>query len=157
MLEITFEYESRLDDLDERLKMALVEKMASLTEMMWSKVIENVSGKLLQTKSGDLKRAVKKAPIEVQGNSIVGTVFVEPAGPKEYALEFGGKGTYPISPKNAMVLSWLEGDSRIFRLYVSRHPAAKDYGYLREALEEMRSIVPEQLQATIDKVYGGAG
>ena len=152
LFEISFDYDSKLDTLDERIKVAVVEKLTSLTQIMYNKVRENLSGFVLNKVSGQLYDSVRQE-VSSSGESDFGTVFMEPASPKAWALEKGGNGYYPIVPTKASLLRFFskqEGQI-VFRKEVN-HPPSKAFGYLRLAFEEMQELVPEGFEQAINEV-----
>lgn len=154
MIEVELTYNDNLMNMDERLKLAIAAKLTQLTRMLYEKVIDNLSGKILQKQSGELMSSIKQST-DIVGDHMTGRVFVDPPSAKAYALEFGGKSFYPIDPVKARVLHWIskEGES-VFRMHVD-HPPSKEFAYLRTALEEMKELVPEGFNDAITSVFAG--
>jgi len=122
--------------------------MNKITDALYEMVVENLSGKILQAKSGQLLRSVKKTlPEMVEEGFIQGSVVIEPATAKAYALEYGGKKPYPI-PKGLRktLMGNLEEDfGPVKKVYA--HPPSKAYGYLSTAAEE---IEPELIGTWVE-------
>lgn len=147
-----------LDDLDERMKRAISRKMTQLTDLLYDKVIENLSGKILQQKSGELISSIHKDRERMSGGVITGRVYVEPESPKAWALEVGGKGMYPIVPTKASVLRFYwEKLGQIVYLHSVNHPPSQAFGYLRYAAEEVEVLIPERFSDLIAMVIAGEG
>ena len=145
-----------LADLDERIKAALALKLTELTKIMHDKVVANVSGAILQKQSGQLAESIRSV-VETGGDVMVGSVFPDPASPKAWALEKGGRAFYPIVPTKASVLSWVnKGGDKVFARSVS-HPPSKEFRYLGAAFDEMAELVPAGFSAAIQGVLDGAG
>jgi hypothetical protein len=151
MLGVNYTVPPNLEDLDGRIKAAVVSKLIELTQVMFDKVQENLNGKILQKQTGQLASSMQQT-VEIRENVSTGAVFPEPASPKAWALEKGGKGYYEIYPTKAAVLSWVGKEGgRVFRASVN-HPPSKDFRYMELALDEMRELVPAGFEAAIQEV-----
>jgi hypothetical protein len=142
----------------EELREAVAQKLRVLTEALRAKVVENVSGKILQAGPGKLAEQIKST-FSQNGDGMVGEVFVEPTDSnqrlKALALEYGGRGFYRIDPVNAKMLHYItKFGVEYFRYYVLHHPPSKEYRYLRSALAEMRGAVEDGLAAVVEEVLG---
>lgn len=154
MLRATLEFDERLTGLDERIKVAVVRKMTELTLLCYNKVMENVSGKVLQQQSGELARSIHYE-IEETADTVKGTVFVRPETAKAAALEYGGKGYYEIVPVKASILRFFaKSGDLVFTPHVN-HPPSRAFRYLGLAADEMATLVPEGLQEVIEAVIAG--
>lgn len=154
MLEVSFEGDTRLDSLGRRLRVATEKKMIQLTGMLYDKVIENVSGKILQKQSGELASSIKQQ-LDLVGETMLGSVFVDPANDKAWVLEKGGKGYYPIVATKAQVLHFFtKSGTEVFTKSV-HHPPSREFAYMRTALEEMTELVPQGFQEYIRAVLDG--
>ena len=103
MFTVNFEYDGKLDGLDEKIRLAVANKLTELTQVLENKVIENVSGKILQKQTGQLAGSIRKE-VDDASEPMVGIVFPEPASPKAWALEKGGEKEYAFGPTKASVL-----------------------------------------------------
>lgn len=154
MLNVEFTVSPNLAYLDERLKKAVAAKLTELTLLMFDKVQENLNGKILQKKTGQLSDSIRKN-VDTSTDVMVGVVFPDPASPKAWALEKGGQGYYPIVPTKATVLSWMgKSGARVFRAEVN-HPPSKAFHYMEAALDEMRELVPAGFEEAIQSVLDG--
>ena len=154
MITIDFTYEgTNLADLDERLKSAVEEKLGYLTNMLYDKVQENLSGKVLQKVSGQLAGSIRQE-IEIGADVSVGSVFPDPATPKAWALEKGGEKAYIIVPTKSNVLKFFMNNDVVFASQVV-HPPSREFRYLGEALDEMTEVVPIQFNEAIQAVLNG--
>lgn len=154
MLEISFQYDSKLDNLDEEIRIAVAAKLTELTRLLYEKVIENVSGKILQKRTGQLAESII-TEIDIISNPMIGSVFPLPQTPKAFALEKGGEKSYIITPSKATMLKfyWDKMGKTMFLRSVN-HPPSKEFAYLRLALEDMETLVPEGFQQAIEQVIG---
>lgn len=154
-LEITFTYDGKLDDMEHTLWAAVAAKVEQLTNLMREKVIENVSGKILQKKTGQLAGSIQQR-FEYGEAFVRGSVFPEPASPKAWALEKGGEAFYSIVPVKARLLSWLtEGGDKVFAAHVN-HPPSRAFRYLGEAFDEVKAVALDELAATVQATLDGA-
>ena len=155
MLEISLEGTTRFDSLGRRLRVATEKKMVELTDLLYNKVMENISGRILQKRSGALASSIQRS-VDLTQEVMVGSVFPEPADPKAWALEKGGTSNYPIvSSKGAMLkFYWDKAGKTVFLSHVD-HPASKEFAYLRTALEEIVPEVPRGFQEYIQTVLDG--
>lgn len=155
MLEITFTYDGKLDNMEHTLWAAVSAKVEQLTKAMHDKVIENVSGKILQKKSGQLAESIQMR-FEYGAELVRGSVFPEPASPKAWALEKGGEEFYSIVPVKARLLHWIDkGGEKVFAKEVN-HPPSKAFRYLGEAFDEIKAVALDELAATVQATLDGA-
>jgi hypothetical protein len=139
-----------LDDMPEELRLSIGEGITTLTDLLYDKVMENVSGKLLQTKTGELASSVQKM-IDVDTDPMIGSVFVDPVSPKAMALEYGGKDYYMILPSKAKVLRFFTKDGvEVYSAFVN-HPPSRAYMYLRSAFAEIAPMVEGSFLAAVER------
>jgi hypothetical protein len=142
VLEIELIGETRIDSIGRRLRVATERKMLQLTEALYEKVIENVSGKILQIKSGSLVSSIHMTT-DFSQELMTGSVYVEPADDKAWVLEKGGKGSYPIVATKAEVLHFFtKSGVEVFTKSVD-HPPSRKFAYMQTALDDMRELVPQ--------------
>lgn len=155
MLEISLEGTTRLDSIGRRLRVATERKMIELTAIMYEKVIENLSGKILQKRSGQLASSIRMEN-DVNGDFYVGSVYPSPADDKAYVLEKGGKGYYPIptSSKGQILHFFTKTGEEVFTKSVN-HPPSREFAYMRTALEEVMPMVPKGFHDYIQGVLDG--
>lgn len=154
-LEVSLEGTTRLDSLGRRLRVATEKKMIELTGALYEKVIENVSGKILQTKTGQLRSSIFRFN-NVENDVYVGSVYVDPETPKAWALEKGGKGYYPIVATKAQVLHFFTKSGQEVFTKAVNHPPSREFAYMRTALEEMQELIPMGFKEYIQQVLGGS-
>jgi len=134
--------------LPEEVRHVMSEKIIDQTYAVYRKVLENVQGKILQEKTGQLAQSIRIKTGQ-QGRDYVGEVFVDPETPKALALEYGGKDYYSIYPVNKQMLHfyWEKIGMWVYLDYVN-HPPSKEFAYLRSALHEVN--VEEGLTTILD-------
>lgn len=154
MFEITLEGAPRLDAIGRRLHVLTVRKLTQLTDIMYNKVVENVSGAILNKQSGQLAGSIKQQ-VSDYGDTYQGRVFVDPVTPKALVLEKGGDHAYPIYPTKGDVLKWVNSGGETVYAKSVFHPPSKEFAYLRIAAEEMQSIIPTEYQEAIYAALSG--
>jgi hypothetical protein len=124
------------------LRMAIGEKLKVLTEELRLKVVDNVSGLILQKQSGALASSIT-ATVDVDATPMEGFVTSSPFTLKAWVHEFGGEKSYDIFAinKSTLVFEGKDGEL-VFRKHVF-HPPATAKWYLREALEQMEGPVQD--------------
>lgn len=134
--------------------MAMRAKLKELTESLRLKAVANVSGLILQKRTGALADSIV-GKINTRGDVAEGIVSVQPANEKAFALEFGGKGYYEIVPvdKRSLMFYWDKMSRKAFFMKVN-HPPSKEFAYLRDALSEMEGEVDQGFADVIDQIIG---
>lgn len=137
-----------------KVRMAMREKLKELTESLRLKVVANVSGLILQKRTGALADSIV-GTINTRYDVAEGIVSVRPANDKAFALEFGGKGNYQIVPidKRSLMFFWNKMGRKVFFMQVN-HPPSKEFSYLREALADMEPEVDQGFMEVIDRIIG---
>jgi hypothetical protein len=154
-LEVAFEGALRVDSIGRKLRVLTEKNMIKLTDILYMKVMENVSGKILQKRSGQLASSIHKN-VEVDNDFYIGEVYVSPTTPKAEALEKGGKSAYFIRAVNKPWLEWQnEETGNWVRKRLVKHPPSKAFAYLRIALEETDELVPKGFRETVKAVLDG--
>jgi hypothetical protein len=152
MFTVVFMYNGRFGGLAEEIKTAVAAKLSELTYALYSKVMENVEGRILAKRSGDLARSIR-LEVDTANNPMVGAVFPEPADAKAWVLEEGGERNYSILPTKAQVLAFYwEKEGRFAFLPAVDHPPSKAFRYLGLALDEMEPLVSEGFLEAINEV-----
>lgn len=105
-----------------------------ITELVFQKIVENLNGKILQPKTGQLRDSIQKE-VHHEGYDFIAFVGPVPATAKAYALEYGGTHEYPIpvGPKGILA----NKDDNFFSKRDVLHPPALKYAYLALALAEV--------------------
>lgn len=112
-----------------------------ITELVFQKVIENLNGKILQPKTGQLRDSIQKETHH-EGYDFIAFVGPLPPTAKAYALEYGGDHSYPIpvGPKGFLA----NKDDNFFSKSDVIHPPALKYAYLASALTEVEPEIDAQ-------------
>ena len=151
MILASLELSGGLQNLESDFRHAVETKFNELGEMLYQKVIENLSGKVLQQKSGQLAGSIRKE-VDTGSDTLIAIVGPEPQSPKAWALEKGGSKNYAIFPirANALHFYWDKVGREVWLPYVD-HPPSKEFGYLAKALAEMYEIAPEEMAEAINR------
>lgn len=141
---------AKLERLPEHLQLLLREKMEALVDTAYAKVQENLSGKVLQEKSGMLKASVRHG-VQQQGSLLIGYIELDPEPPYAKVQEFGGKGSYLITPSKANLLSfyWELLGKRVALRYVN-HPPLPARPYITPVLAELAAKSDAEFQSAIN-------
>ena len=139
------------DRMPANLRTAIRGATVTMTKQLAARVRENLSGRVLQRRSGDLYNSIRVELVE-NPDKVYGRVYVDPTSPAaKYAAahEFGVV-TKPhvILPRNASVLSFMWNGKRVFFKKVN-HPGSKipERSYMRSALEAMRDQIVAKYSA----------
>src|SRR6266436_314187 len=90
----------KLYGLSHRIRSKWNARLEETAHLLKEKVLQNLDGKILQKRSGQLYESIQEETY-TSGYDFIAFVGPIPATPKAYALEFGGKGDYviPVGPK----------------------------------------------------------
>ena len=160
MVEIRLSAELRVAEwrrLPEEIRDVMREKIIDQTLKLYNKVRENLGGRILQIKSGQLLDSVEVRTGQ-RGRDYVGEVYIDPVTPKAQALEYGGKDFYAIyATEKPNLVFWWEREARWFVGPMVNHPPSKEFAYLRTALEEVNAeeglttVLDEAIQNTFGR------
>jgi hypothetical protein len=152
--------------LPEEFQKALRAKTQEFAQALKDKIVANVSGILLNRKSGDLAQSIHYRTRQ-NVNSITAWVGIEADSKEEflkaYVHEYGGKGsTYPIHPKNSDNLSffwerigrnWIHSPPYPLKYnFVQKHPPAEAKHYIQSAYDEMKEEIYIGYGEVIDNI-----
>ena len=146
--ELRAKFQTLPDDIQE----AVYDKLNWLTNILYESVIENLSGKVLEPRSGELRASIQQETSQ-NGKTVSGWVGPIPATAKAWVQEYGGNSEYPIVPTKANILHFIASDgAEVFATRVS-HPPLKERSYLRSALEDMPYLVYSAFLDAIDTAF----
>jgi hypothetical protein len=141
-----------LESIPKKIHAAIEAKLDEQVALLREKVVENLSGKVLNSKSGALIEALVSG-VEKIGSGLIGFVAVESTDQKvqAYAMahEYGGKGSYEIVPVNKRVLRFVGKNGDIIFVPYVYHPPMPERSYLRSALAEMAPEIEAALRDAI--------
>ena len=130
------------------------ERMDLVNKMFADEVRGNLSGGVLQSRSGKLLNTVMQTPAQVSGEEVYGSVQ---AGGEEapYGIYFeeGGTHAYEIVPVNARVLAFVSGGQQIFARMV-HHPPIPHLPWFGPAVDPATDQMTTQLNAAFQEVLG---
>lgn len=144
----------RVDELQDEIEVALYNRTNKLTQMFADRVRQNLSGDVLQTRSGDLLGSVEQIGPNATGDEIVSTVQAGgDAAPYGIVHEHGGEREYMIYPVNGRALAF-EIDGKLAFFASVRHPPLPARPWFGPVEEEMAAIWGDELQEAISEVVG---
>lgn len=152
-LGIQLKFDKNLTSMDAKFQEALKEKFVYAVNLMQDRLVENVTGRILNKRTGALLAKIEASKeLKITSKQLYAFVGVKDAGKKEKTLEFGGRKAYAIFPVRARALRWIdEAGVKQFRAYVLHHPPLKAFGYLRDVEEEIGPILMYELEDMLKK------
>jgi hypothetical protein len=141
-----------LRPLDERMRSRLRGDVISLIRRVKARVVENLSGRLLQRRSGRLVGAVRSELIETT-DSIGGRVFIDGV-PYARIQDAGGKTSpHVIVARNSKSLAFVWHGRQVFFRRVN-HPGSNIRGvhYMEDALDAMRQDIIDTYRGAVKVV-----
>ena len=148
----------RMQSLPSEVRLALQRKMALLTIKLYRHIVLNkLSGQVLSTVSGRLKRSVT-FDTQQTGDQIVSEVYTDGSAPYDTIHEFGGKTpAHVIEPVKAKALSYLQDGKRVFYKRIN-HPGSRmpERSYMRSALHDMEQEITDELTAAFTQALRGS-
>ena len=143
---------SNLEAKYDRLLGRLSEKINSANKLLADKIRANLSGAVLNIRSGKLIGTVRETPVTITGGIVEGGITVGgPEAPYGAVHEHGGTRPYIITPVNKAYLRFVVDGKQIFTKLVRREPALK-----RAFVEPARLELESEIQAAIRSAVEGA-
>jgi phage gpG-like protein len=146
----------RFDRMPLALRTAIRGETISLTQALAARVRENLSGRVLNRRTGALYNSVKSELVE-NPSTVYGRVYVDPGSPAaKYAgiHEYGGIINHPGSDK---FQAWQEGGAWVYTHKTRPHQIPiPQRSYMRSALEEMREQIVARLTAAAQRATQAA-
>lgn len=139
----------RFERMPVALRTELRGEIVSLTQQLAARVRENLSGRVLNKRTGALYNAIRSEMVENVG-TVYGRVYVDPSSPAaRYAAahEFGvTTSPHVILPVGAAALHFFIDGHEVFARRVN-HPGSKipERSYMRSALDDMRDQIVARL------------
>ena len=138
------------------LETAIKAKTDELGARLYARVQENLSGEVLNQRTGVLIRSVEWQAAQFVGAVCQTTVGIDEGQPSFiYGLvnEYGGQKFYDIYPVKAKALAFEGEGGTVFAQHV-HHPPLPERSYLRSALAEMESTIYAEYDETLESVVG---
>jgi phage gpG-like protein len=142
-----FEIELKLPNtgrMTEQIRANLRQQTVVLTRKLRDKVIQNLSGRVLQVRSGRLRGSIRSQMVETK-DELGGRVWTEGV-PYARIHEFGGTTSpHVIAAKNSKSLAFVWGAKGLVFFKRVNHPGSRipQRSYMESALEEMRAEIVE--------------
>lgn len=142
----------KLNGMPQRVHDLLVRKINTLALQLEAKVKANLSGEVLNVRSGALRRSIFET-VEDDTTSVIGKVAS--SGDVKYAgiHEFGGTiPAHEIVPNKAKALAFIIGGKQVFATRV-QIPAIQmpERSYLRSALTDMADEIKEGMREAVNE------
>jgi hypothetical protein len=132
----------------------LAERMDAVNQMMADRVRANLSGGVLETRTGKLLETVMQEPAQISGDIITGAVTAGgEAAPYGIYFEEGGTGYYDIVPVNARVLAFMGEGQMIFARMV-HHPPTPKLPWFGPEVDTASDEMATELNQIIQEVLG---
>lgn len=129
---------------------ALLKKIHELTQGLRNRVLEKLSGEVLNVRSGRLRRSIQSR-VEDADSNITGTVFQTADVPYGRIHEYGGTIHIPeVVPVKAKALRFSVGGKDIFAMRAKAHDVhIPERSFLRSSLKEQREEIIAGLKAAV--------
>jgi phage gpG-like protein len=137
------EARARMEGFPQRLVPSLISHLNTVhTQLQRHIVSDKLSGQVLQSHTGNLKRNILQIPAAADGLSVTAGVGLGANAKYGLAHEFGAD----IYPKNAKALSWIGQDGvRVF----AKHVKMPERSFLRTGFAEFQPKITEAVQAAV--------
>jgi phage gpG-like protein len=145
-LEGQAELAERLGKMPDRLRAALAEKLDALAQSLFAQVVGNLSGSVLNTRSGALRDSIRMQASQQDG-AIGVEIFSDGHVPYAAIQEHGGKtAAHEILPDKARVLAFAMNGKQAFARKI-QHPGSQipERSYLRSALADQGDDIAQGL------------
>lgn len=130
----------------------IAERMDLVNQMFADRVKGNLSGGVLQSRTGKLLSTVMQSPAQRSGDEIYASVTAGgPDAPYGIFFEKGGTGYYDIVPVNARVLAFMGEGGMIFAKMV-HHPPIPHLPWFEPEVPQATDDMNTQLNAAFDEV-----
>ena len=142
----------RTEEVADEIEVAIYARVQKLTHLMAERVRANLSGEVLQGRSGKLLGTVQEIGPTASGDEITSTVQAGgDEAPYGIVHEKGGERWYMIYPKNARALAF-EIDGKLHFFASVHHPPAERRPWFQPAEDEITAIYGDELQQAINEV-----
>jgi phage gpG-like protein len=148
----------RLAATPDRLRAALAQKARALVQNLFAQVDANLSGGVLQTRSGALRDSIRVRVAE-QDDTVSVEIVSDGGVPYAAIQDVGGKtAAHDILPDKARVLAFVMNGKQVFARTI-HHPGSHipARSYLGSALDEQRDAIAQALTGTVLSLCGDLG
>lgn len=142
---------ARISGMPERLTPLLVQKMNTVhTQLQRHIVSDKLSGQVLQSHTGNLKRAIIQIPAEAAGNVVTAGVGLGKEASYGLAHEFGAN-IPERTPKNAKALHWIGADGKDVFAMRARAFTLPERSFLRTSFVEFQPRIIDAIRQAIQE------
>jgi hypothetical protein len=143
----------RIEDIEAEIEVALYARTQRLTHMFAERVRQNLSGDVLQERSGKLLGTVMEVGPTATGSEIISSVQAGgDEAPYGIVHEKGGERWYMIYPVNGRALAFEINGKTVFAASV-HHPPAERRPWFEPVVDEISALWGDELQAAIGEVF----
>lgn len=142
---------ARIRGVPERLIPILVRKLNTVnTQLQRYIVSDKLSGQVLKSHTGNLKRAILQIPAEANGNTVTAGVGLGREAAYGLAHEFGAQ-IPERTPKNAKALHWIGADGASVFAMRARAFKLPERSFLRTGFAEFQPRIIEAVQQAVQE------
>lgn len=146
---------ARMQSIPARARVRLTSTMHALAIKLRSRILQKLSGEVLNVRTGNLRRSIQYEVTDAAGQ-INASVFS--AGDVKYAAihEFGGTIDIPeITPVKAKALHFMSGGKDVFAMRARAHTVTMpERSFMRSSLAEQEGAIREALVNAVRQVAG---
>lgn len=140
----------RLGKIDRLMREKIWEAVEKTVLNAYQRLHENLDGKVLNRKTGELYNSAKYELKRGRWEQWGGVYMDSTNTAKSEALEFGGKGYYPIvATKSEMLVFFWKKRNLWFKGPVVDHPPSEKFAYFEKAIAGMEGELYEFLAAAV--------
>lgn len=145
--------EKYIGDIRQSLSDRIAGEMDVVMQMFEERVRENLSGGVLQNRSGNLLSTVMRTPAQRSGDELYSSVQAGgDQAPYGIFFEEGGDGYYTIAPVNARVLSFMgAGGEHVFAMLVN-HPPTPKLPWFAVEIPQTKDDMETRMNAVFEEV-----
>jgi hypothetical protein len=145
---------ARIQGAPERLMPILVRNLNTVhTQLQRHIVSDKLSGQVLKSHTGNLKRAILQEPAEVEGNTVTASVGLGSEAKYGLAHEFGAS-IPERTPKNARALHWIGADGADVFAMRARAFTLPERSFLRTGFAEFQPNIIEAIRSALQEALG---
>jgi len=122
------------------------------TQLQRHIVSDKLSGQVLQSHTGNLKRSIVQIPAAIEGDSVAGGVGLGAEAPYGLVHEFGGTIHIPeVRPTSARALHWIgKSGEEVFAMRARAHDfVMPERSFMRSSFFEFRDRIETEIRTAI--------
>lgn len=145
------EVQARIAGVADRIQAEIVKALNTVnTQLQRHIVSDKLSGQVLKSHTGNLKRAILQIPAEVDGGEITGGVGLGTEAKYGLAHEYGAE-IPERRPVTAKALSWIGQDgARVFAMYAKAF-TLPERSFMRTGFAEFRDRIETAIREAVER------